>query len=74
MSGKGNCFDNAPTESFWGTLENELVSHQDYETRSEAINDILKYIKLDYNQTRIQKGLSYKTLRKMWFDYYRHAP
>ena len=38
MSGKGNCFDNAPIESFWGTLKNELVYHQDYKTRFAAIN------------------------------------
>ncbi len=40
MSGKGNCFDNAPIESFWGTLKNELVYHQDYKTRFVAISDI----------------------------------
>ena len=73
MSGKGNCFDNAPIESFWGTLKNELVYHQDYKTRFAAINDIIGYIELYYNQTRIQKGLSYKSPRQVWFDYYRQA-
>ena len=73
MSGKGNCFDNAPIESFWGILKNELVYHQDYKTRFEANNDITKYIELEYNQTRIQKGLGYKTPRQVWFDYYRQA-
>ncbi len=33
MSRKGNCYDNAPMESFWGTLKNELVHHRHYETR-----------------------------------------
>ncbi|WP_201582064.1 IS3 family transposase [Psychrobacter glacincola] len=73
MSGKGNCFDNAPIESFWGTLKNELVYHQDYKTRFVAISDIIGYIELYYNQTRIQKGLGYKTPRQVWFDFYCQA-
>ena len=73
MSAKGNCFDNAPIESFWGTLKNELVYHQDYKTRFAAINDIIRYIELYYSQTRIQKGLGYQSPRQVWFDYYRQA-
>ncbi|MGP5495623.1 IS3 family transposase [Psychrobacter celer] len=73
MSAKGNCFDNAPIESFWGILKNELVYHKDYKTRFTAINEITQYIELYYNQTRIQKGLSYKSPRQVWFDYYRQA-
>ena len=73
MSGKGNCFDNAPIESFWDTLKNELVYHQDCKTRFTAINDIIKYIELEYNQTRIQKGLGYKSPRQMRFYYYRQG-
>ena len=73
MSGKGNCFDNAPIESFWGVLKNELVYHQDYKTRFVAISDIIGYIELYYNQTRIQKSLGYKSPRQVWFDYYRQA-
>ncbi|HCT72748.1 IS3 family transposase, partial [Psychrobacter sp.] len=73
MSGRGNCFDNAPIESFWGVLKNELVYHQDYKARFTAINDIIRYIELYYNQTRIQKGLGYKSPRQVWFDYYRQA-
>ncbi len=44
MSRRGNCFDNAPIESFWSILKNELVYHEDYKTRFEAISDITKYI------------------------------
>ena len=55
MSRRGNCFDNAPIESFWGILKNELVYHQDYETRFEAISDITKYIELEYNDERLAK-------------------
>lgn len=73
MSIRGNCFDNATIESSWGILKNELVYHQDYKTRFEAINDIIKYIELEYNQARIQKGLGYKTPRQMEFKFYRQA-
>ena len=55
MSGKGNCFDNAPIESFWGVLKNELVYHQEYKTRFTAINDITQYIELYYNEERLAK-------------------
>lgn len=55
MSGKGNCLDNAPIESFWGILKNELVYHQDYKTRFTATNEITQYIELYYNKTRIQR-------------------
>ncbi len=37
MSRKGNCYDNAPMESFWGTLKQALIHHRRYRTRSEAI-------------------------------------
>ena len=59
MSRKGNCYDNAPIESFWGTLKNELVYHRDYLTRQEAIKDITEYIEIFYNRQRRQKRLGY---------------
>jgi putative transposase len=43
MSRKGNCYDNAPIESFWGTLKSELVNHRRYKTRQEAIEEIREY-------------------------------
>jgi len=59
MSGKGNCFDNAPMESFWGTLKQELVHHRRYRTRKEAIQDITEYIEIFYNRQRCQAKLGY---------------
>ena len=59
MSGKGNCYDNAPMESFWGTLKNELVYHQHYATRKQAIREITEYIEIFYNRQRRQKRLGY---------------
>ena len=59
MSGTGNCFDNAPMESFWGTLKQELVHHRHYRTRQEAIQDITEYIEIFYNRQRRQARLGF---------------
>jgi len=59
MSRKGNCFDNAPMESFWGTLKQELVHHRRYRTRREAIQDITEYIEVFYNRQRRQARLGF---------------
>jgi transposase InsO family protein len=59
MSRKGNCWDNAPMESFWGTLKNELVYHQRYATREQAIREITEYIEVFYNRQRRQARLGY---------------
>ena len=59
MSGKGDCYDNAPMESFWGTLKNELVHHRRYGTRREAIREITEYIEVFYNRQRRQARLGY---------------
>jgi len=59
MSRKGNCYDNAPMESFWGTLKNELVHHCRYGTRREAIREISEYIEIFYNRQRRQARLGY---------------
>lgn len=59
MSGKGNCFDNAPMESFWGTLKTEMIFHKRYKTRQEAIAEITEYIEIFYNRQRIQERLGF---------------
>lgn len=59
MSRKGNCYDNAPMESFWGTLKQELVHHRRYKNRQEAIQDITEYIEIFYNRQRRQSKLGY---------------
>lgn len=68
-----SCYDNAPIESFWGILKNELVHHRNYKTREDAKVDITKYIELFYNQQRIQKGLDFKTPNQMAEDFYKLA-
>ncbi len=59
MSRKGNCYDNAPMESFWGTLKSELVHHRRYRSRQEAIQEITEYIEVFYNRQRKQARLGY---------------
>ncbi len=61
MSAKGNCYDNAPIESFWATLKNELVYHQHYQTRAEAMSDIQSFIEIFYNRMRIQAKLGFRS-------------
>jgi len=59
MSRKGNCYDNAPMESFWGTMKTELIHHRRYITREEARRDITEYIEVFYNRQRRQARLGY---------------
>jgi len=59
MSRKGNCYDNAPMESFWGTLKQELINHRRYRTRREAMEEITEYIEIFYNRQRRQARLGY---------------
>ena len=59
MSRKGNCYDAAPIESFWGALKNELIYHCSYKTRQQAVSVITEYIEIFYNRKRVQKRLGY---------------
>lgn len=59
MSRKGNCYDNAPMESFFGTLKSERVHHCRYQTRSAARQDIFHYIEVFYNRKRRHSALGY---------------
>lgn len=59
MSRRGNCYDNAPIESFWSSLKTELVHHRHYQTRAEAEREVLEYIDIFYNRQRRQARLGY---------------
>jgi transposase InsO family protein len=61
MSNKGNCYDNAVTESFFHTLKTELVYFEKYDTREEARNSVFEYIEIFYNRERKHSTLGYKT-------------
>jgi transposase InsO family protein len=59
MSRKGNCWDNAPTESLFSTLKMELVHNRRYQTRLEARSEIFEYIEVWYNPRRRHSALGY---------------
>ena len=61
MSRKGDCWDNAPMESFFATLKGELVEAAEYDTRDEARADLFQYIEGFYNRRRLHSGLGYLT-------------
>lgn len=59
MSRQGDCWDNAPMESFFATLKKELVHHEEYETRAAARASLLEYIEVFYNRERRHSALGY---------------
>ena len=59
MNGVGTWYDNAPMESFFGTLKSELVNHRVYCTRDEARADVFFYIEAFYNRRRRHSSLGY---------------
>ncbi len=61
MSRKGDCWDNAVPESFFGTLKTERVYFSNYKTREEARRDIIDYIEMFYNSKRRHSYLGYKS-------------
>ena len=61
MSGRGNCYDNAPMESFFSLLKTELVHHAQFLTRRSARSAIFDYIEVFYNRQRIHGALDFMT-------------
>jgi putative transposase len=61
LSRKGNCWDNAPAESFFHTLKTELVMFEDYNTIDEAKLSLFSYIESFYNRKRRHSTIGYKT-------------
>ena len=61
MSRKGNCWDNAVAESFFATLEWELIEASDWHTHEEAKRAIFEYLEVWYNQKRRHSTLGYKS-------------
>jgi putative transposase len=59
MSGVGQCWDNAPMESFFASLKKELVHHEDYQSRAQARASIVEYIEMFYNPKRRHSSLGY---------------
>lgn len=59
MSRKGNCWDNAVSESFFHTLKTELIHHETYQTRSAAKQAVFEYIEAFYNRARLHSANGY---------------
>lgn len=59
MSGKGDPWDNAVMESFFGTLKTELVHNRHYKTQDDARRDLFEYIEMFYNTIRLHSALGY---------------
>ena len=71
MSNKGNCYDNAPAESLFGTIKSELVYLNRYETRDEARQAVFEYVEVFYNRLRRHASLGYLTpaeFKKRYFQ------
>ena len=61
MSRPGNCYDNAPVESFFSTLKSELTHHRRFRTRDQARREIKEYIERFYNRVRLHSTLGYQS-------------
>ena len=61
MSRRGNCYDNAPTESWFATLKRELVYRTSYATHAQARQGIFEYIEVWYNRQRKHSAIRYKS-------------
>ena len=61
MSRKGDCWDNSVVESFFGSLKQERAHWENYQTRHDAQQDILDYIVMFYNSTRLHSTLDYRS-------------
>lgn len=69
MSRKGNCWDNAPTESWFGSFKNERVYGERFETRDEVIAMTFEYMEVFYNRKRLHSTLSYKSPMQFLSDW-----
>jgi len=61
MSRKGNCWDNAPMESFWGKLKQEWLNDKRFRTREDAKQAVFWYIEVYYKNYRLHESNGYKT-------------
>lgn len=68
MSGKGNCLDNAPMESFFGSLKTEMVHRAHFRTRREAKAALFEYIAIFYNRQRRHSRIGYRTPEQARID------
>jgi transposase InsO family protein len=72
MNGAGTWYDNAPMESFFGTLKSERVHHIVYRNRDEATTDLFYYIEGWYNRRRLHSSLAYESPEAFEQLYHKH--
>jgi transposase InsO family protein len=70
MSGTGNCYDNAPMESYWHSLKVEETHGQDFATRAAATHCVFAYVEGWYNTTRMHSSLGYKSPAQFEREYH----
>lgn len=61
MSRKGNCWDNAPMEAFWGKMKYEWLYEQRFKTREEARAAVFEYVEIFHNRQRLHESNGYLT-------------
>jgi putative transposase len=61
MSRKGNCWDNAVSESFFHSLKTEMIFFEEFKTRAEATSKVFEWIEVFYNRQRIHSSIGNKT-------------
>jgi putative transposase len=61
LSRKGNCYDNAPVESFFSSLKNELIHHRRFGHHADARYAIAEYMEVFYNRQRLHQALGYRS-------------
>ena len=59
MSRRGNCYDNAVVESFFGTLKQEMVHRRRFATLQQARQEVFEFIEVWYNRCRRHSSLGY---------------
>ena len=69
MSRKGNCWDNAPAESWFNSFKNERVHGRRFATREQMTATAFAYIEVFYNRTRLQSTLGYKSPTRFLKDW-----
>ena len=73
MGSVGDCYDNAMMESFWGTLQLEVLDRKSWNSRQELANAIFEWIECWYNTRRIQKELGYLSPDEYETTWHAHA-
>lgn len=69
MSRKGNCWDNAPMETFWGKMKYEWLLGQRFRTRDEARAAVFEYVEIFYNRVRLHESNGYLTPEEYYNNY-----